>query len=129
VSLCFVISIRKRHSEPRLLNVSRDYQWRRGICMWPYRFPMSLNRKMERRKEKYMSYFFLCFVYRPSLYNLFHIKPTRCKLLLSIFISTSLHVSGNYVLIIRRTFSIYATLVFFTLYGWLSGLQTGQPPI
>jgi len=24
---------------------------------------------------------------------------------------------------------IYATMVFFTLYGWLSGLETRQPPI
>jgi len=36
-------------------------------------------------------------------------------LLLGIFISTSLHVSANYVPI--------------TLYGWLSGLQTRQPPV
>jgi len=48
-------------------------------------------------------------------------KPTRCTLLLTILISTSLHVSGNYVPIIRRTYCIYATLVFFVLYGWLSG--------
>jgi len=59
----------------------------------------------------------------------FQMKQTRCTLLLSIFISTSLHVSGNYVPIIRRTYCIYATLVFFTLYGWLSGQQTRQPPI
>jgi len=51
-------------------------------------------------------------------------KPTGCTLLLSIFISTSLHVSGNCVPIIRRTYCIYATLVFFTLYGWLAGLQS-----
>jgi hypothetical protein len=57
---------------------------------------------------------------------LFQMKPTRCTPLLSIFISTSVHVSGNYVRIIRRTYCIYATLVFFTLYGWLSGLQTRQ---
>ena len=38
-------------------------------------------------------------------------KPTGCTLLLSIFISTSVHVSGNYVPIIRRTYCIYATLV------------------
>ena len=50
-------------------------------------------------------------------------KPTRFTLLPSIFISTSLHVSGNYVHIIRRTYCIYATLVFFTLYGWLSDLH------
>ena len=48
-----------------------------------------------------------------------------CTLLLSIFISTYLHVSGNYVPIIRRTYCIYATLVFFTLHGWLFGLLVG----
>jgi len=41
-------------------------------------------------------------------------------LLLSIFISTSVHVSGNCVPIIRETYCIYATLVFFTLCWWLS---------
>ena len=46
-----------------------------------------------------------------------------------IFISTSLHVSGSYVPIIRRTYCICTTLVFVTLYGWLSGQQTRQPPI
>ena len=56
-------------------------------------------------------------------------KPARCTLLLGIFVSTSVHVSGNYMPIIRRIYCIYATLVFFTLYGWLSGLQTRQPPI
>ena len=57
-------------------------------------------------------------------------KPTRCTLLLSIFISTSLHVLSNYVPIIR-TYCIYVTLVFFTVYGWLSGLlqQARQPPV
>ena len=59
---------------------------------------------------------------------LFQMKSTRCTLLLSIFVSTSLRVSGNYVPIIRRTCCICVTLVFFTLYGWLSGLQTRQPP-
>ena len=49
-------------------------------------------------------------------------KPTRCTLLLSVFISNSLHVSDNYVPIIRRTYCIYETLVFFTL-------QTRQPHI
>jgi len=62
-------------------------------------------------------------------YNVFQMKPTRCTLLLSIFISTSLHVSGNYVPVIRRTYSIYATLVFFTLYGWLSGRLVCRPNI
>jgi len=65
------------------------------------------------------------------LYNLFQMKPSRCTLLLGIFISTSLHVSGDYVPIIRITYCIYSTLVFFTVYGWLSGLlqQTRQSPI
>jgi len=58
--------------------------------------------------------------------NLFQMNPTRCRLLLSIFISTSVHVSGSYVPIIRITYCIYATLVFFTLYGWLSGLLVGM---
>ena len=66
---------------------------------------------------------------RASLYNLFQMKPTSCTLLLSIFISTSLHISGNYVPIMRRTYCVYATLVIFVLYGWLSCLQTRQSPI
>jgi len=69
----------------------------------------------------------LWFVDCASLYNLFQMKLTRCTLLLSIFISTSIHVSGNYVPIIR-TYCTYATLVFFTVYGWLFGLQTGSHP-
>ena len=40
---------------------------------------------------------------RASLYNLLQMKPTRCTLLLSILISTSLHVLGNCVSIITRT--------------------------
>ena len=56
----------------------------------------------------------------------FQMKPTSCVLLISIFISTSVHVSGNYVPIIRRTYCIYATLVFFTLRGWLSGRLVGM---
>ena len=47
-------------------------------------------------KKKWTLLFCLCFVDRASLYNLFQMKPTRCTLLLHIFISTSLHVSGNY---------------------------------
>ena len=59
--------------------------------------------------------FFLCFVDHPSLYILFQLKPNMCTLLHSVFISTSLHFSGNYVPIIRRTYCIYATLVFVIL--------------
>ena len=54
----------------------------------------------------------------------FKMKPTGCTLLLSIFISTPLHVSGDYLPIIGRICCVYAALVFFTRYGWLSGLQT-----
>ena len=61
----------------------------------------------------------LCFVDCTSLYNLFQMKQNKCTLLLSIFISTSLHVPGNCVSIIRSV----------TLYGWLFGLQNRQPPI
>jgi len=73
----------------------------------------------------------LRFVDRAPLYNLFQMKPTRCALLLSIFISTSLHVSGNCVSIIRRTYCIYATLVFFH-YLWAviwSADQTATQPV
>jgi len=36
---------------------------------------------------------------------LFQMKPTRCTLIMSIFVSTSVHVSRNYMSIIRRTYS------------------------
>ena len=61
-----------------------------------------------------------------SVLNLYQTKPAGSTLLHSIFISTSLHVSGNSVPIIRRTYCIYATPVFFTVYGWLSGLPVGM---
>jgi len=48
----------------------------------------------------------LCFIDRASLYNLFQMKPAMYTVLLSIFISTSVHVSGNYVPIIRRTYCL-----------------------
>jgi len=53
-------------------------------------------------------------------------KPAGCTLFLSIFISIFVRVSGNYVPIITKTYCIYATLIFFTLYGWLSGLLVGM---
>jgi len=55
-------------------------------------------------RSKYVIYtyvYIVCFLGRASPYNLFEMKPTRCTLLLGIFISTSVHVSGNYVPIIR----------------------------
>ena len=79
-------------------------------------------------KKKYTTVFYhtftiFCFADRASLYNLFQMKPIRCTLILSIFISTSVHVSGNYVPIIRRNYCIYATLLFFTLSGLLVGIS------
>jgi len=62
-------------------------------------------------------------------------KPTRCTLLLSIFISTSLYVSGNCVPIIRTTYCICAILVFLRCMGgclvdWSHpNQQTRQPPV
>ena len=79
----------------------------------------------ERRTENVL--YILCFVDRASMHNLFQMKPTKCTLHLTIFISTSLHVSGNHVPIITRIYCICATLVFFTLCGWRSGLR--QPTI
>ena len=67
--------------------------------------------------------FFYVFVDFASLYNQSQMKPTKYTLLLSIFISTSVHVSGYYVPIMRRTYCIYAKVVIFTLYGWR------EPPI
>ena len=55
-------------------------------------------------KGKYI----LCFVDRASLYNLVN-KATLVHNFRSMFIF-SLHVSGNYVSIIRRNNCIYATL-------------------
>ena len=62
---------------------------------------------------------------------LFQIKPTRCTILLSIFISTSVHVSGNYVPIIRTTYYLCDTGIFHSVWAadWSPGLQTRQTPI
>ena len=76
-------------------------------------------------REKLIHFFYVLLTVH-SLYKLFQMKPTRCTLLLSIFISTYVRVSGNYVPIIRRAYHIYATLVFFTLYGWMSDLLVGM---
>ena len=62
----------------------------------------------------------MCHNYRnktSKVWAFFQMKPNRCTLILSIFISTSVHVSGNCVPIIRRNYCIYATL-FFSLPMW-----------
>jgi len=76
------------------------------------RFPIIYTRE---RKQciawwQFSLYIFNFSQLRSSLISLFQMKPTRCTLRFSMFISTSLHVSGNYVPIIRRTYRIYATL-------------------
>ena len=57
----------------------------------------------------------------------FQMKPTRCTLIVSIFISTSLHVSGNYVPVVRRNYCIYGTLVFLTMGDCLVGTPDSHP--
>jgi len=53
------------------------------------------------------------------------IKPTWCTIFLSIFYLFSLHVSGDYMPIIRRNNCIYATVG--TCYSvWMSGMQGGM---
>jgi len=107
--ICHLLALLGAH---HILHVSRiRVKW--ILYYWPWRWPYWVE-----------TYFMFC--WPASLYNLFQMKPTRCTLLLSIFISASLHVSGNYVPIVRRTYCINATLVFFTLYGWLSGLLFGM---
>jgi len=64
------------------------------------------------------------------MYNLFKMKPTRWTLLLTIFISTSLYVSGNYVPIIRKTYCIVIIIIFIycnwvvTRWQWLFYMYT-----
>ena len=70
--------------------------------------------------NKVMKDWILCFVDRGSLYNLFQMKPTRCTTILSIFISNSVHVSGNYLPIIRElTVSMRHWYFSLCVGGWL----------
>jgi hypothetical protein len=58
------------------------------------------------------------------LCTILKINPTRCIILLSIFISLPYRFWGNHVPIIRKNYCIYTTLVFVTL--WVaSGLLVG----
>ena len=63
---------------------------------------------------------FLCviqnYINKQAIY-VFLMKPNRCTLLFHKFISTSLHVSCKYAPIIRRTYCIYATLLFLLSMG------------
>jgi hypothetical protein len=52
--------------------------------------------------------FFLCFVDRASLYDLVN-RTNLVHNFLNMFYCFSLHVSGNYVSIIRRKYRTYAT--------------------
>ena len=67
---------------------------------------------------------FLYFIDRASLYNLANKANLMHNSSQYIYFSF-LHISGNCVPIVRRNYCIYATLVFVTLYGWLSGLPVG----
>jgi len=79
-----------------------------------YTFISVITRHVMKRRQKFH---LRIGIYLMTSHRLFKTKPTRCTLLLSIFISTSVHVSGNYVPIIRRTYCIYATLVgYFSLF-------------
>ena len=70
--------------------------------------------------------FFTFFVYRPSLYNLFQMKPTRCTLLLSIFPSplymfraTMCPSSGELTVFVRHWyFSLCMGVCLVCLLGW-----------
>jgi len=83
----------------------------------------SLYRLSKRAHTEVYTILIFQFLNYSRFLHLFQMEPTRCTLLLGIFISTSLHVSANYVPIISRTYCIYATLIVFTVYGWLSGLH------
>ena len=60
----------------------------------------------------------LCFVDRASLNNLLQISPTRCTILLNIFISVLYMFQASMCPSSGENYYIYATLVFVTLYGW-----------
>jgi len=72
------------------------------------------------------SVYLWCTVQTSDVFDYLWCTVQTWRLFLSIIISTSLHVSRNYVPVIRRTYCICATLVFFTVYGWLSGLLVGM---
>jgi len=50
----------------------------------------------ERKRKMLLQYFYvvygICISFIQTVQNLFQMKPTRCTLFLSIFISTSLHI-------------------------------------
>ena len=70
----------------------------------------------------------LNFVDRASVYNLVN-KANLVHSSSQYIYFSSLHVSGNYVPIIRRNYSMCATLVFVTLYGMNSNRKTRQRSI
>ena len=128
VLIAYIFGNNENNSTSTILLADPETRWDTTIqlcCRWY----SNLLPKSSARSRQYNPYSY------DRNVELFQMKPTRCTLLLGIFISTSLHVSGNYVPIIRRTYCTYATLIFSTLHGWLSGLlvsitrQTKQPPI
>jgi hypothetical protein len=98
------------------------------VCMWHWYFSLCTGGCLVCTTSWYISFNFcacfgqLCAHHQKKLLYVCDTGIFRSvrvavwsALLLSIFISTSVHVSGNYVPIIRRTYCIYATPVFFTL--------------
>ena len=87
-----------------------------GVCKWRGQFFFMksyihtdiITRVLTRLLEGLHEYYFLCQkeqtdqgVWNTFVTILFQMKSTRCTLLLSVFISTSVHVSDNYVPIVR----------------------------
>ena len=102
-----------------------------AVTRWARKFWNSLDRwqklkdfggeeeRMQWTDKNWQKIFFM-FRWPAFLYNRFQMKSNTCTILLSIFISNSVHVSGNYH---------QENLLYLCVYGWLSGLQTRQPPI
>ena len=81
---------------------------------------------IERIYIKHTNIFYVLFTVYPCImcFKWSQLRCARCTLIVSIFISTSLHVSGNCVPIISRIYCIYATLVFFR-YIWVAVWSAG----
>ena len=101
-SLCIFISTSVHVSGNYVPIIRRTYC---SVQNEKYQYRVLCQLQLKLHKVSLGIYIKFCYFFeRASLYNPFQMKPTRCTLLLSIFISTSIHVWGNYVPIIRRTY-------------------------
>jgi Mn2+/Fe2+ NRAMP family transporter len=66
----------------------------------------------------YIIYALYIFYSGPRCSNILQISPTRCTILLNIFISLLYRFRASMCPSSGENYCIYATLVFFTLYGW-----------